>query len=141
MSWIKDKKSNYLKRCRELRVNSTDSEILLWQNLKAKKLKGLKFKRQVNIGLYIVDFICNEAKVIIELDGLQHINNTKYDIERTAYLTAMRYKELRFWNYEVLNNIDSVKSIIFAECSKRTFKYLKPPRPLAGEGVGGEGIG
>lgn len=80
---------------RDLRKNSTHAEKHFWYNLRANRL-GFKFKRQVPIGPYIVDFVCYEKRVIIELDGRQHMENQAYDIKRTACLTARGFKVLRF---------------------------------------------
>ncbi|WP_367608244.1 endonuclease domain-containing protein [Legionella sp. W05-934-2] len=96
---------------RRLRKNSTDTERHLWYHLRANRL-GFKFKRQVPIGRYIVDFICIEKRVIIEVDGGQHLDNQAYDIERTAWLNTHGYKVLRFWNNEILQETASVLEVI-----------------------------
>lgn len=99
-----------------LRNNSTKQEIILWQYLKQKQL-GVKFRRQQPIGPYIVDFICFEKNLIIELDGGQHNDNEKLltDEERTKYLESRGFKVLRFWNNEVNNNIEGVIKYIKKE--------------------------
>jgi very-short-patch-repair endonuclease len=91
----------------ELRKNVTSQEIRLWQYLKSKKL-GYTFQRQHSIGIYIADFYCAQRKLIIELDGTQHKLNYEYDFERTLYLEGLGYRVLRFWNFEVDNDIDKV---------------------------------
>ena len=73
---------------------------------------GFKFKRQAPIGKYIVDFVCLEKRLIIELDGGQHLDNQKYDMERTAWLNASGFKVLRFWNNDVLQQTTSVIEVI-----------------------------
>jgi very-short-patch-repair endonuclease len=88
-------------RARELRTNSTDAERYLWYFLRAKRF-GYKFKRQVPIKNFIVDFVCSEKRLIIELDGSQHQTNQAYDALRTAELQSAGFKVLRFWNTEVL---------------------------------------
>ncbi len=95
---------------RNLRKNSTTQEILLWSLLRNRKLNNLKFKRQVPIGSYIVDFVCEEKKLIIELDGGQHNTpeNLQYDKKRTEYLNSLGYKVIRFWNNEFDNNLEGV---------------------------------
>ncbi|CEG57670.1 endonuclease domain-containing protein [Legionella fallonii] len=109
-----NEKIKTLKQVRSLRQKSTDAESYLWFYLRAHRLKGHKFKRQVPIGKYIVDFICQQNKLIIELDGGQHILNKEYDEARTAYLNSIGYKVLRFWNDEVLLKIEEVlEHIIF----------------------------
>ncbi len=95
-------------RARHLRKNMTDAEQKLWQNVRQRQLNGLKFRRQVIVGEYIVDFACFEAKLIIELDDGQHAENTHYDDKRTQYLTQQGFQVVRFWNHEVLNQLDAV---------------------------------
>jgi very-short-patch-repair endonuclease len=98
-------------RAKDLRKQSTNTERHLWYNLRANRL-GFKFKRQVPIGTYIVDFVCLEKRLIVELDGGQHLDNEQYDRERTAWLTAHGFKVLRFWNNEVLQQTASVIEVI-----------------------------
>ena len=95
---------------RNLRKNSTPQEQKLWNLLRNRQLKNLKFKRQYPIGEYIVDFVCKEKKIIIELDGSQHNfeENIKNDNERTEYLENLGFKVIRFWNNEIEDNIDGV---------------------------------
>jgi very-short-patch-repair endonuclease len=90
-----------------LRNNSTPQELKLWLYLKNKNL-GYKFRRQQGIGNFIVDFCCPAKKLIIEIDGSQHIENEEYDEKRTLYLESLGYKVLRFWNNEINDNIESV---------------------------------
>ena len=95
---------------RNLRKNSTMQERRLWNLLKNRQFHNLKFKRQQPIGDYIVDFICKEAKIIIEIDGGQHNEpeNIEYDKSRTKYLNNLGYKVIRFWNNEIYENIEGV---------------------------------
>ena len=95
---------------RNLRKNSTIQERRLWNLLKNRQFHNLKFKRQQPIGDYIVDFICKEAKIIIEIDGGQHNEpeNIEYDKTRTEYLNNLGYKVIRFWNNEIYENIEGV---------------------------------
>lgn len=88
----------------------TKQERLLWQFLRKKNINGLKFRRQYPIGKYIVDFICNEKRLIIEIDGGQHNENQNivYDKERTKYLETKGFKVIRFWNLDIENNIEGV---------------------------------
>jgi very-short-patch-repair endonuclease len=90
-----------------LRTQSTDSEKHLWYYLRANRL-GYKFKRQVPIGAYIVDFVCLEKRLIIELDGGQHLENESYDRVRTVWLNTQGFKVLRFWNNDVLQQTSLV---------------------------------
>jgi very-short-patch-repair endonuclease len=98
-------------RARELRTRSTDAERRLWHYLRAHRL-GYKFKRQVPIECYIVDFVCYEKRLIIELDGGQHQDQQAYDTQRTAVLSKKGFRVLRFWNHEVLQHIEAVLEVI-----------------------------
>ena len=104
-----------LKNARVLRKNMTKQERKLWSILKNKQFFDLKFRRQVPIGQYIVDFVCEKYNLIIELDGGQHNEsiNIKNDDRRTAFLMEHGYQVLRFWNYEIDNDIDSVCEVIY----------------------------
>ena len=93
---------------RRLRRRQTDAERILWFRLRDRRLANLKFKRQVPIGGFVVDFCCSDAKLIIELDGGQHARLEARDQDRTTALEAMGYLVLRFWNNDVLKNIDGV---------------------------------
>lgn len=91
---------------RKLRNNLTDAEKYLWYVLRLNNL-GVKFRRQALIGKYIVDFVCYDKKLVIEIDGGQHANN-RNDRVRDVWLSSQGYKVLRFWNNEVLENRDGV---------------------------------
>ena len=99
--------------------NTTEAEKLLWYYIKNKQLNNCKFRRQVPIGNFVVDFLCIEKKLIIELDGGQHNedNNIKYDNTRTECLRGLGYNVVRFWNNEVFQNMENVLETIY--------KYLK----------------
>jgi len=101
---------------RKLRRNSTDAEKLIWRHLRAKQLGGLKFKRQTLIGTYIVDFVCFEKDLVIELDGGQHTEQLEKDSARDSWLQSQGFKVLRFWNNEVFENTEGVLEIIKREC-------------------------
>lgn len=96
---------------RKLRNNPTEAEKLLWRHLRSKQFHGLRFRRQFKISSFICDFVCWEKKVIIELDGSQHAENTA-DLERTRILESNGFLVLRFWNNDVMNNIDGILSDI-----------------------------
>ncbi|MDX8395377.1 MAG: cobalamin biosynthesis protein, partial [Mariprofundaceae bacterium] len=98
---------------RELRQNQTDAEQKLWQCLRNRQLKGFKFRRQYVIDGYIADFACVDAKLIVELDGGQHLEQQTYDAKRSAKLESHGFKVMRFWNDEVLNNTEAVLGVIF----------------------------
>jgi very-short-patch-repair endonuclease len=95
------------KFARTMRADATKAENLLWQALRNRQLAGLKFKRQVPLGGYILDFVCFEARLIVEVDGGQH-SESRRDIERDAYFESQGLSTLRFWNDEVTGNIDAV---------------------------------
>jgi very-short-patch-repair endonuclease len=100
--------NSLLNNAKTLRSYQTDAEQRLWHQLRAHRFMGLKFKRQKPIGHYIVDFICIEHQLIIEVDGGQHVDQMEYDNERTAWLKSQGFTVLRFWNPEVLQEMDSV---------------------------------
>jgi very-short-patch-repair endonuclease len=104
-------------RARELRANMTEAERRLWRSLRARGL-GVKFRRQVPVGRYIADFLCVQKRLIVEVDGSQHFENT-YDAVRDGFLNAAGYKVLRFWNNEVLQNTEGVLQVIKRELEKR----------------------
>ncbi|MEK6766254.1 MAG: endonuclease domain-containing protein [Planctomycetota bacterium] len=103
---------------RSLRKRSTDTERFLWRHIRAKQLESLKFRRQQPIGNYIVDFVCFEKRVIIELDGGQHTYDTEMnkDLIRDKWFEEQGYKVLRFWNNDVLKNMNGVLEMIRDTC-------------------------
>ena len=105
-------------RARDLRVRQTSPEKLLWGELRDRRLGGFKFKRQVPRGPYVVDFLCAETKLIVELDGGVHriMEVAIRDQLRTDYLEQHGYRVLRFGNAEVLSRIDRVRDAILAAC-------------------------
>jgi very-short-patch-repair endonuclease len=97
-------------RSRALRKNATDAERKLWSVLRGRQLNGLKFRKQVEIDGYVVDFLCAERRLIIEVDGGQH--TPERDARRSAYLESQGFRLIRFWNDDVLQNIDGVWTMI-----------------------------
>ena len=95
-------------KARTLRKHQSDAEKQLWQKLRNRQLFNLKFRRQCPIEPYIADFACLEMKLIIELDGSQHNQQIDYDQQRTEFLQKHGYRVLRYWNNEVLNNLEGV---------------------------------
>ncbi len=93
---------------RKLRHQSTDAERMLWKYLRAHRMAGYKFKRQVVIEPYIVDFVCIEVRLIVEADGGQHLEQVNDDVKRSVFLESLGYKVVRFWNHEILCDIHSV---------------------------------
>jgi very-short-patch-repair endonuclease len=100
-------------KARALRHNQTDVEQLLWQHLKNRQILNAKFRRQFPIAPFIVDFCCLEKKLIIELDGSQHFEQAQYDSERSRYLAQRGFKVIRFWNNDVIDNIEGVLTKIY----------------------------
>ena len=123
------KKRNKIAIAKKLRINSTDTEKYLWKYLRGRQLEGFKFRRQQPIGKYIADFINLERKIIIEVDGGQHLENKK-DKLRDKWLEEQGYEVLRFWDNEVLTNIEGVMESI------RKKIYSPSPSPSPSEGRG-----
>ena len=107
------------KRARELRNNLTDAERCLWHELKRRQIAGVKFRRQQPIGHFIVDFVCFERRVIVEVDGGQHAEQLYCDYQRTRWLEAQGYRVLRFWNNDVLGNTEAVAQAVLDAVEKR----------------------
>jgi len=119
-----------LTRAKELRTRQTMIEQRLWYHLRAHRFMGAKFKRQKPMGRYIVDFVCLEHRLIIEIDGGQHAEQSEYDQVRDAWLRSEGYTVLRFWNNEVLQQMENVLEQI------RTAVAPSPPAPLPLTGEG-----
>ena len=110
-------KFNFKDRRKSLRKTQTDCESIIWSKLRNKQCQGYKFFRQFSVGPYILDFYCPEKRLAIEIDGSQHAEKQKeYDEERTAYISGHNIKELRFWNSEVLDNLEGVYERILENC-------------------------
>lgn len=130
-----------LERQRQLRREPTEPEKRLWKQLRGRQVAGLKFRQQVWFDSYIVDFFCAEARLVIELDGETHVGPEAeaYDARRTAIIEAEGYRVRRFWNNDVMQNIEGVVAMI-AEAAQETAPHpptasrRAPPSPLQGEG-------
>ncbi|MGD9922860.1 MAG: endonuclease domain-containing protein [Pseudorhodoplanes sp.] len=109
---------------RNLRRGQTDAERKLWFRLRDRRLAGLKFHRQMPLDHYVVDFCCESARLIVEVDGGQHTETS--DLVRTRELEAMGYLVLRFWNHDVLANTDGVVESVLDSLNKLT---PVPPHP------------
>ncbi|WP_176477151.1 endonuclease domain-containing protein [Mesorhizobium sp. WSM4313] len=96
-----------------MRREPTEAEDRLWHELRGRRLDNIKFKRQVPIGRFVADFLCAEAKLIVEIDGSQHAESLR-DLERDAALKARGFRVLRFWNGDVLKELDAVCDTIIA---------------------------
>ena len=126
-----------LVRARRMRREPTEAERVLWRLLRNKRLAGCKFRRQQPIGRYVADFICFEARLIIEADGSQHVGNA-YDKKRDAWLSSQDFRLLRFWNNDILGCPESVLTAILIAldaASSRAERAPSPrPSPARGEG-------
>jgi very-short-patch-repair endonuclease len=99
-------------KARQLRKSMTDAEQHLWQYLRRRQIHGHKFRRQFPIGHYVVDFVCLEQKLVIEIDGGQHSRQQEYDARRTGFLESHDFRVIRFWNNEVLTETEAVLGIV-----------------------------
>ncbi|HYN45355.1 MAG TPA: DUF559 domain-containing protein [Allosphingosinicella sp.] len=128
--------SGMVKRARTLRRDMTDAEALVWRRLRASQL-GVKFRRQMWLGGFVADFASVEAKLVIEVDGGQHDLDREKDARRAAAMAALGYRTLRFWNHEVLQNIDGVLQVISAAIPSPSHPAAPGgplPLPRMGEG-------
>ena len=114
-------KSTTLNQAKMLRKNMTEQEKVLWNLLRNNQFYGLKFRRQVPIGNYVADFVCEMHNVIIELDGGQHNEpeNIEKDKQRTDFLESKGYKIIRFWNNEIDNNLEGACEVIYRTIFKK----------------------
>ncbi|GIK84871.1 MAG: hypothetical protein BroJett026_03520 [Betaproteobacteria bacterium] len=115
---------------RQMRANASDAERVLWRHLRACRFDGHKFKRQQAIGPYIVDFVCFSSRLIVEVDGGQHLESSS-DVRRDAWLRAQGFKVLRLWNNDVLKRTESALEEILRQL---------PPSPPAPPPQGGRGV-
>ncbi len=123
---------NQTRTAKSLRKNATNVETILWNHLRTKQIEGLKFRRQQPMGEFIVDFACFEKRLILELDGGQHAREREEDCKRDSWLRGQGYRVLRFWNNQVLENLDGVLETIRRAC-------LDNPSPQSPPARGGEG--
>ena len=105
---------------RDLRHHATDAERKLWQHLQGRQLRGLKFRRQFVIAGFVADFACIEIKLVIELDGGQHLERSAEDTSRTHRIEANGYRVLRFWNDDVLLRTDALLDEIHRHVEEMT---------------------
>jgi very-short-patch-repair endonuclease len=118
-----------LTNAKALRTHQTDAEQRLWYHLRAHRFMDLKFKRQKPLGRYIADFVCLELRLIIEIDGGQHAEQMEYDQRRDTWLRSQGYTVLRFWNNEVMQQLESVLEQI-----RLTVTLSPDPSPTSGRG-------
>jgi isoleucyl-tRNA synthetase len=133
--------SKALSNAKELRKNMTDAEIKLWSIIKERKINGVEFRRQQAIGPYIADFCSLSHALVIEVDGSQHAENKIYDSQRTEFIQKAGFRVIRFWNNEVLENIEGVWEKI-NENLKDLQKFPLPtlPRRRGRSYSNGEGV-
>jgi very-short-patch-repair endonuclease len=124
--------SNIRTRARELRQQATPAEKTLWEELRNRRLGGLKFRRQHPLGPFIVDFYCPEHRLVIEIDGDIHDFQEEEDNARTRRLEDFNYRLIRFWNQEVEQNLQGVLKTILENCN--------PPSPRIGRRAGDAGL-
>ena len=122
-----------LNNAKTLRTNQTEAEQRLWYHLRARRFMDLKFKRQKPMGRYIVDFVCVERRLIIEIDGGQHAEQVEYDQHRDAWLRSQGYTVLRFWNNEVMQQFEGVLEQIRLTLTL-TLSLSPSPSPVNGRG-------
>ncbi|MBV8685126.1 MAG: endonuclease domain-containing protein [Alphaproteobacteria bacterium] len=120
-----DKPRRPTKRAQALRNGATDCERLLWLELRQRRLEGHKFSRQIPVGPFICDFVCRRLRLVVELDGGQHSAAAEADARRTAFLEAEGYRVIRFWNNDVIENLDGVLRAIDS-----ALEACPPPNPL-----------
>ena len=126
-------KPNLVNRTKKLRQSETEAEQIIWSWLRAKKLKGVKFRRQEPVGIYVVDFVSFEKKLIIEIDGGQHnieVNKANDEV-RTEWLESQGFRVIRFWNNEVSSNLDGVITQIQKVIEEHPLPF---PLPYRGRG-------
>jgi len=135
-------KAKLIGYARDMRKSPTEAEAALWKLLRNRRFSDFKFRRQVPIGDYIVDFVCFEARLIVEADGSQHAESAR-DVRRDAWLEAEGYRIRRFWNADILNRREEVTETLWHDLNAPSSgpSHLpsplggRPPSPLAGEGV------
>ena len=136
------------RRARSLRQGQTDAEALLWSKLRDRQILNLKFRRQRPIGFYFADFACLEIGLVIELDGGQHVDNA-YDVKRENDMQLLGFQTLRFWNNDVLTQVDAVLEKIYQTAETLTLTLSRKrergqeerasvlvPSPVLGRGLG-----
>ena len=122
------------RRARELRNSATEAEKLLWSRLRRSQLGGLKFSRQMPIAGHFADFVCRSARLVVELDGSQHLENAEADAARTHRIEAAGYRVLRFWNNDLTSNMDGVLETILKAAREAGRGPTPQPPPAGGRG-------
>ncbi|MGD0143602.1 MAG: DUF559 domain-containing protein [Rhizomicrobium sp.] len=127
--------AKHRENAKRLRTNQTDAESVFWYNVRARRLAGFKFRRQYPVGSFIADFVCLEAKLIVELDGDQHAVRRDYDRSRDAFLKSEGFRVLRVWNSDLLTNRDGVMEAVLRELQGVD---TPSPRPSPSKGERGK---
>jgi very-short-patch-repair endonuclease len=117
------------RKAKELRQNRTEAEKRLWERLRRKRIDGFRFRQQAPLGKFVVDFVCFEPKLVVELDGGQHAEQAAYDERRTEWLESQGFRVLRFWNNEVFENIEGVEEAIQAALNSLGDAHPLPSPP------------
>jgi very-short-patch-repair endonuclease len=132
MSQMKKQPSDRAReQAKVLRREMTEAEQRIWHRLRSRQAEGYRFRRQVPFGRFTADFVCHEAKLIVEIEGGQHDPCSGQETHRTRFLESQGYRVLRFWNNEVLENPDGVQTVI-----ARDLRRSPPPKPSPIEGEG-----
>jgi len=116
------------RKARQLRKDPTLVERILWRILRKKNVDGHRFRRQHPLGTFIVDFVCLDKKLVIEVDGGQHMTDQKRDEKRTSWLAKSGYRTIRFWNHEVCENIEGVGRAVSLALESATPHLTPPPQ-------------
>jgi very-short-patch-repair endonuclease len=125
---------NHVEFSRALRTSATEAERKLWRHLRDSQLNGARFRRQHPVGIFVLDFACVQQRLAVELDGGQHADDVVRDAGRTAWLEAQGWRVLRFWNNDVMGNVEGVLGAI-AEALDVGNRPPPQPSPCQGEGV------
>ena len=134
MKTYDEARTGAVSRARQLRRDSTDAEKRMWRALRSS-LPDLKWRRQMPIGPYFADFACFAQRLVIELDGGQHAEAARYDATRTRFLEGQGYRVMRFWNNEVMGNIEGVVEAVANRISSSPSQPSAGPLPLPRERV------
>ncbi|HYI41588.1 MAG TPA: DUF559 domain-containing protein [Allosphingosinicella sp.] len=125
-----------LTRARQLRRDRTPQERLLWGQLRGRRFEGFKFRKPMWLDGYIADFACPEARLVVEADGSQHVDEEAYDAARERAFARLGWRTLRFWNNEINENLEGVLTVIANALPSPSHPALRAacPSPLQGEG-------
>jgi adenine-specific DNA-methyltransferase len=126
--------AKHRENAKRLRTNQTDAESVFWYNVRARRLAGFKFRRQYPVGSFIADFVCLEAKLIVELDGDQHAVRRDYDRSRDAFLKSKGFHVMRVWNSDLLTNRDGVMDAVLRQLENVDTPSPRPSPPKGERG-------